>query len=309
MWTVRSSGTLMCLASGAAFGAMAVFGKLSYDEGATVGTLLVIRFGLAAVLFWLLLAARGSLGEVRTLGRRDLGLGLALGAAGYALQAGGYFAALERIDASLLALILYTYPAMVAGAALAIGRERLNGRKVAALLLASSGLVLVLAGAGAGALDPLGAALGLGAAMVYTTYILVSERVVARVRPPVLSAIVCTGAAASLLVGTTLLGEFRPADLTAAGWGWLACLAVISTVGAVSLFFAGLDRVGPTAASILSTVEPVVTVLLAFLVFGEVLGAVQLAGGALVLAAVLVLNLRWNRRLRAREQAIGSAPA
>lgn len=309
MWTVRSSGTLMCLASGAAFGAMAVFGKLSYDEGATVGTLLVVRFGLAAVLFWLLLAARGSLREVRRLGRRDLGLALALGAAGYALQAGGYFAALERIDASLLALILYTYPAMVAGAALAIGRERLNGRKVAALLLASSGLVLVLAGAGAGALDPLGAALGLGAAMVYTTYILVSERVVARVRPPVLAAIVCTGAAASLLVGTTLLGELRPADLTAAGWGWLACLAVISTVGAVSLFFAGLDRVGPTAASILSTVEPVVTVLLAFLVFGEVLGAVQLAGGALVLAAVLVLNLRWNRRLRAREQAIGSAPA
>jgi drug/metabolite transporter (DMT)-like permease len=309
MGTVRSSGTLMCLASGAAFGAMAVFGKLSYDEGATVGTLLVVRFGLAAVLFWLLLAARGGLGEVRSLSRRDLGLGLALGAAGYALQAGGYFAALERIDASLLALILYTYPAMVAGAALAIGRERLNGRKVAALLLASSGLVLVLAGAGAGALDPLGAALGLGAAMIYTTYILVSERVVARVRPQVLSAVVCTGAAASLLAGTTLLGEFRPGELTAAGWGWLACLTVISTVGAVSLFFAGLDRVGPTAASILSTIEPVVTVLLAFLVFGEVLGAVQLAGGALVLAAVLVLNLRWDRRLRAREEAIGSAPA
>ena len=309
MWIVLSSGTLMCLASGAAFGAMAVFGKLSYDEGATVGTLLVVRFGLAAVLFWLLLAARGSLGEVRTLSRRDLALGLALGAAGYALQAGGYFAALERIDASLLALILYTYPAMVAAAALAIGRERLNGRKVAALLLASSGLVLVLAGAGAGALDPLGAALGLGAAMVYTTYILVSERVVARVRPHLLSAIVCTGAAASLLVGTTLLGEFRPGDLTAAGWGWLACLAVISTVGAVSLFFAGLDRVGPTAASILSTIEPVVTVLLAFLVFGEVLGAVQLVGGALVLAAVIVLNARLNGRFRAREEAIGSAPA
>jgi drug/metabolite transporter (DMT)-like permease len=299
----------MCLASGAAFGAMAVFGKLSYDEGATVGTLLVVRFGLAAALFWLLLAARGGVGEVRALSRRDLGLALALGAAGYALQAGGYFAALERIDASLLALILYTYPAMVAGAALALGRERLDGRKIAALLLASSGLVLVLAGAGAGALDPLGAALGLGAAMIYTTYILVSERVVARVRPQVLSAIVCTGAAASLLAGTTLLGEFRPGDLTSAGWGWLGCLAVISTVGAVSLFFAGLDRVGPTAASILSTIEPVVTVVLAFLVFGEVLGAVQLAGGALVLTAVIVLNARWDRRLRAREEAIGSAPA
>ena len=299
----------MILASGVGFGAMAVFGKLAYDEGATVGTLLVVRFGLAAVLFWLLLLAGGAMGQVRSLSRRDLGLGLALGACGYALQAGGYFAALERIDASLLALILYTYPAMVAGAALALGRERLDGRKVAALLLASTGLVMVLAGAGAGAIDPLGAALGLGAAMIYTTYILVSERVVARVRPRVLSALVCTGAAASLLVGTTVLGELRPGELTAAGWGWLTCLAVVSTVGAVSLFFAGLDRVGPTAASILSTIEPVVTVVLAFLVFGELLGPLQLAGGALVLAAVFVLNARWDRRTRSREEAIGSAPA
>jgi drug/metabolite transporter (DMT)-like permease len=57
----------------------------------------------------------------------------------------------------------------------------------------------------------------------------------------------------------------------------------------VSLFFAGLRRVGPTTASILSTAEPVVTVLLTFLVFGELLGPVQLLGGALVLGAVLVL--------------------
>ena len=79
----------MCLASGIGFGAMAVFGKLSYDEGATVGTLLVVRFGLAAVLFWLLLAARGAVGEVRTLSRRDLGLALALGAAGDRAGRGG----------------------------------------------------------------------------------------------------------------------------------------------------------------------------------------------------------------------------
>ena len=72
--------------------------------------------------------------------------------------------------------------------------------------------------------------------------------------------------------------------------GWLACIAVVSTVAAISLFFAGLRRVGPTTASILSTVEPLVTVLLAFLVFGETLTGVQLLGGALVLGAVLALR-------------------
>jgi drug/metabolite transporter (DMT)-like permease len=286
---VNSSGTLLCLASATAFGAMAVLGKLAYDDGATVGTLLAVRFLLAAALFWVLVLAGGAAHELRALGGRDLGTGLTLGACGYAIQAGCYFTALERIDASLLSLLLYTFPAMVAVAAFALGRERIDRRRLAALMLASGGLALVVAGAGAGTLDPLGAALGLGAAVVYSTYILVSEGIVARMGPRVLSALVCTGAAVSLTAGAAALGEFRPGELTAAGWGWLACLAVVSTVAAVSLFFAGLRRVGPTSASILSTAEPVVTVLLAFLVFGELLGAVQLLGGALVLGAVLML--------------------
>src|SRR5918994_2148096 len=307
--TVTSSGTFLCLASATAFGAMAVLGKLAYDDGATVGTLLAIRFLLAAALFWALVLGSGAARELRALDRPEGGVGLALGACCYAIQAGCYFAALERIDASLLSLLLYTFPAMVAVAAVVLGREKMDGRRLTSLGLASGGLALVVAGAGAGALDPLGAALGLGAAVVYSTYILVSDGIARRVPPLLLAALVCTGAAAALSAGSALLGELRPGDLTAAGWGWLACLAVVSTVGAVSLFFAGLDRVGPTAASILSTVEPVVTVVLAFLVFGEVLGAVQLLGGALVLAAVVVLNARWNRRLREREEAIGSAPA
>jgi drug/metabolite transporter (DMT)-like permease len=147
-----------------------------------------------------------------------------------------------------------------------------------------------VAGAGMGALDPLGAALGLGAAVVYSAYILVSEGISRRMAPRVLSALVCTGAAVPLTAGSALLGELHPGALTLAGWGWLACLAIVSTVASINLFFAGLRRVGPTTASILATVEPLVTVLLAFLVFGETLGAVQLAGGALVLAAVLALQ-------------------
>ncbi len=278
-------GMLFCLASGAAFGAMAVFGKLAYEEGATVGTLLAVRFSLAAAMFWALGAARG-------VQRRDAGAGLALGAGGYALQAGLFFGALERIDASLLSLVVFTFPAMVAVAAVALGRERFDRRRVSALSLALGGLALVVAGAGAGALDPLGVTLGLGAAVVYSAYILVSEGLARRLSPYALSALVCTGAAVTLTVGSVLLGEFRPEALTAAGWGWLAALAIVSTVGAIGLFFAGLRRVGPTTASILSTVEPLVTVVLAFIVFGEALGPAQLAGGALVLAAVLALQTR-----------------
>jgi drug/metabolite transporter (DMT)-like permease len=301
---MRSTGTVLCVASAAAFGTMAVFGKLAYDSGVTVGTLLSVRFTLAAILFWLLVFATGAAGEMRRLTGHDIGIALALGAAGYALQAGCFFAALERIDASLLSLLLYTFPTMVAVMAIALGRERADSRRLGALALASGGLVLVLATARAGALDTAGTLLAFGAAIVYTTYILSSEGIAGRIRPSPLSALVCSGAAISLTVGSAALGELRPGEVTAAGWGWLGGIAVVSTVAAVSLFFAGLKRVGPTTASILSTVEPVVTVLLAFLVFGEVLGPFQLLGGALVIAAVLVLG-----RYRPREPMASEATA
>jgi drug/metabolite transporter (DMT)-like permease len=302
---------------------MAVFGKLAYDDGATPGTLLSVRFVLAAAMFWVLAAAgaagarpprlaRGGCDVARAgagaphaaarfpLTRRDVLAGLALGACGYALQAGCYFVALERIDASLLSLLVYTYPALVAAAAILLGREAFDRRRIGALALASVGLALVLAGAGAGAIDPLGAALGIAAALVYTTYILVSGPVAARVPPLLLAGLVCTGAAVTLTAGSAVAGQLRPGDVGPAGWLWLACLALVSTVAAIALFFAGLRRAGPTAASILSTVEPVVTVGLAFLVFGETLSAAQLAGGALVIAAVVVLQLRPIRRAAAR---------
>ena len=299
-----SAGTTACLASGAAFGAMGIFGKLAYGQGATVGTLLSVRFTLAAALFWALLLAGGGIGRVRPLPRRDLAAALALGAVGYALQAGCYFAALTRIDASLLALVLYTFPALVAGASVALGRERIDARRLTALGLALGGLALVVAGAGAGALDPVGTALGLGAAVVYTGYILAGEAVAARVPGPVLTALVCSGAAASLTAGSAVLGDLRPADVTVAGWGWLAGLAVVSTVIAIGVFFAGLSRVGPTNAAILATVEPLATALLAFAVFGETLGAVQIAGAAFIIVAVLVLQTRARRPLRRPRVAI-----
>jgi drug/metabolite transporter (DMT)-like permease len=306
---VRSSGTFLCIASGAAFGAMAVFGKLAYGDGVTVGTLLAVRFAVAAALFWVIVFASGAAHELRALRRRDIGAGLALGACGYAIQAGCYFAALQRIEASLLAILLYTFPAIVAAAAVALGRERLDARRLTALGLAFGGLVLVVAGTGMGAVDPVGVALAITAALVYSTYILVSDTVVGRMRPSVLSALVCTGATVSLTIGSTLLGQLRPGDVTLGGWGWLACLALVSTVGAISLFFAGLKRVGPTTASILATVEPLVTVFLAFLVFGETLGPLQLLGGALIVAAVFALNARLPRRRTATEAAIARAPA
>jgi drug/metabolite transporter (DMT)-like permease len=286
-------GALFCLLSAVAFGAMAIFGKLAYDEGVAVGDLLLVRFALAAVALGALAAARGAL---RGVPRRMLAAGFAMGAVGYATQSGLFFLALERMDASLLALLLYTYPALVTAAAIALRRERATARRFAALGAATAGTALVLAGAGTGALDPLATVMGVGAAVCYSGYILVGDRVVGAVPAVGLTALVCAGATTTFAT-VAIIGGGPGLSISPAGLGWIAAIALVSTVGAILLFFAGLARVGPSAAAILSTLEPLVTVALAALAFGELLSAVQIAGGALVLAAVVVLQTgRPNQR-------------
>ena len=286
-------GAALCVLSAASFGAMGIFGKLAYEEGVGVWELLLVRFALAALVLG---AVAGLRSAMTALGRRVVVTGLLMGCVGYATQSALYFLALERMDASLLSLLLYTFPAMVTLAAVLIGREPATARRLAALGIASAGTALVLAGAGTGALDPLATVLALGAAATYTIYILTGDRVVARVSPLALSALVCTGATATFLVICLARGG-PELGFGGEGWLWLGGIALVSTVGAIIMFFAGLARVGPSTAAILSTVEPVVTVALAAAAFGEVLTAVQLAGGALVLATVLVLNAPARRRV------------
>ena len=283
-------GSALCIASAIAFGAMAIFGKLAYDAGVGILTLLFVRFSIAAPVLWL-----GSLHGRETVfagaPRRTLAAAVALGAVGYAMQAGLYFAALARMDASLLSMLLYTFPAMVTAAAIALGRETASRRRTGALLVSSGGLALVLLGAGAGTFDWLGAALGLGAALTYAAYILVSDRVGGELRALPLSALITTGAAITFGVACAASGSFDT-GFASEGWLWLAAIAIVSTVTPIALFFAGLRRVGPSTASILSTLEPLTTVALAFVVFGETLTGLQLAGAALVLGAAIWVQRR-----------------
>lgn len=289
-------GAALCLISAACFGAMAIFGKFAYEAGVTPGTLLLVRFTLAAVLLAAVMLARPGLRRAPApprAGRRGrvLAVAVGLGAIGYATQAGLFFAALQLMDASLLSLILYTFPLLVTVGAVLLGRERLTRRRAVVLLAASGGTLLVLLGAGGVSFNPLGAALAFGAALTYTGYILVADTVVRQLSPVVLCTLVMTGAAGTLSIRAVVTGAVD-LDFAPPGWFWLTCIAVVSTVVAMLTFFAGLQRTGPSTAAILSTFEPVVTTALAALTLGEALTPVQLAGGAVVLTCVAVLQAR-----------------
>ena len=277
-------GLLLCLVSAAGFGAMPIFGRHAFAAGVELTPMLSLRFLLAAAMLWALIAIRR-----RPLGSlRGVALGGLLGLCGYSVQAGLYFGSIQRIDVSLASLILYTYPALVTVAAFALGRERATRRKLAALALASSGVALVVGG-GAGAIDWVGAAMAFGCAVFYTGFILASDRVAATTSPLAFAAAVATGCAVGFTAVALLSGGIHASE---EGVMWIALIASVSTVMPIVLFMAGLARVGASTASIASTVEPVITVVLAWIVLGEVLGPLQLVGGALVLSAVVLLQIR-----------------
>ena len=248
-----------------------------------------------------LLAVAGASGALRGLPRRAVVAGLAMGAIGYATQSGLFFGALERMDASLLALILYVYPALVLIAAVALGRERASARRVAALLIALAGHRARAAGRGVG--QPRRARHRDGLRRRGRLHDLHPRRRPGRRRRAAARARRARLHGRDLHVPARLAVPRRSGARLRrrrAGSG-SAAIALVSTVGAIVLFFAGLARVGPSAASILSTLEPVVTVALAAAAFGESLSAVQLLGGALVLGAVVVMQ--WPARPRARVEA------
>jgi drug/metabolite transporter (DMT)-like permease len=296
-----SVGPSLVLVSAACFGAMAIFGKLAYAAGVSAEALLLLRFAMAAALMGMVLVCRPELrirrpadGPASQRGRatrRLVLVSLGLGAVGYATQSTLFFSALQRTDASLVALVLYTYPVLVTLSAAILGRDHLTTARCTAMVIASVGTVLVLLGAGGSGFEGVGVLLAFGAAVTYTAYILVADTVVNRVPPVVLATLVMTGAALILGARAVVSGgidlRFRPS-----GWLWIGCIAAVSTVMAMLAFFAGLRRTGPSTASILSTFEPVVTTGLAALTLHEVLTPVQIAGALLVLSSVAVIQLR-----------------
>lgn len=276
-------GVVFILISGAAFGLLPWFARIAYNHGAEPLGMLAVRFVLASVI--MLVAGFVRKGK-RQRPPRALVLRLfMLGALGYAPQATFFFFSVDRIDISLATIIFYTYPVFVVLASWLFLRHAPSSRVIACLCVAVIGACLTAGQVKAGSIS--GVLLMLGASLWYTGYIVLSSRVVHVLGAFTSLTYVMIGAATAHVVVFFVVHPQLPSDTT--GWLAIGAASIFGTVISMGFFFAGVSRVGPGEAAVLSTIEPVVSIAVGVLALHEQLTTTRVVGAALVLTSVAVL--------------------
>ncbi len=301
-------GLVLILSSAAGYGTQAIFARLAYAAGANVATVLLLRFVLAIALLWpvLLLSRRGRHAwKVIKRPKRLFSL-LALGVL-FSGNSIAFFTALTYLHTAVVELLLYLYPALVLALSAIFLHERLGLIKVLALVLAVAGSALTVGPPGSIALPgvtggrvALGLALGVSAAVIYAIYIVSGTRLAGGSPADVTGAVSMTGTTLVFVLGA-LVGDGATLHLSLNGWAAIGAVALFSTVIATSFFLAGLERLGPSRAAILATVEPIVTLILATVVLHDPPLWFQIVGGALILSAVVLAQLAPREAARQGE--------
>lgn len=275
-----------------------VITKFIYARGMDYESLVVIRSVLAVPLFWAWALHHGAASAILRAPSRVIGAAAFAGALCYSLGSLLDFYALTLIDASLERALLFTYPAMVVIAGAILARRLPSARVSGAIAMTWVGVALAV-----GAFDrailsanATGATCVLVCAATFATYFLISERYTRRVGSLAFTVFAMTGAAAALLAWYLPRHRDVPAVPDAAAWALIALLVVLSTVAPVLMLAEGVRRIGAERGAIVSTVGPPFTILVAWIAIDERMTPAQLAGTALIVGGILVVELARRRQ-------------
>jgi drug/metabolite transporter (DMT)-like permease len=298
----RLFGSLAVLVAATCFGTLGPISRLAYEGGMEPLGFVAWRSTIGGLVLAAYLAIRVARGGEQwvpfgSLPRRALGSLAAATISGVVINL-GMFVAFGRMTVALVLLSFYTYPVMVAMVDAVVRRESLGRPTIGALALAVGGMALVVASglgtAGPLQVDPLGLALAFLAACSQVVFISVSRTGYGAV--PTLQAMttILLGDAIGFVAVAVALGS--AAQLAGplahpATWGLLLLAGVPGAGIASALFLTGVRWIGGVRTGILALFEPVVGVGLAAVLLAETIGPLQVLGGALVLAAAVVLQV------------------
>ncbi len=279
----KNNGVFLVAISAVSFGLIPVFAKVAYSAGTSMYTLLFLRFLVATFFMFLLMIIR----KLPLPSRNETLSFLFLGAFGYAGQVFCYFMALNYASASVVSLILYTYPALVTIGSVIFLKEKVTALKIVSLILALVGAFVII-GTEFDASPP-GVILSILSAVVYSIYILINSRIVKAGMGIQSSAFTMLGVTIVFGIMNLFTGFTPPTERD--GVVAVLLIAMISTVLAFWSFLTGLEKTGASTAALVSTLEPMVIILSSIIVLSEKLTVNVVIGGVLVLTALVLTAL------------------
>jgi len=266
-------------------------GKALFDAGMSPFDLVQIRVTLASGIMFLVFLIFSR--EILRLRAKDIPFFLLLGSGVMAVVTGSYLYTISKIQVAAAILIQYLAPIFVAIFAMLFWKERPTFLKVTALFLAFGGCFLVVGGYNLALLQMnlLGILGGLTSAITFAGYSLLGERAMHRYRP---WTVIFYALAFSALTWHVVYPPFTylRAGYSVAQWGWIFYISIVGTILPFGLFFAGINHIRSTRASITATLEPIFAGFLAFILLGETLLLLQVVGGCMVILAIVLLQLQ-----------------
>ncbi|MGI5937077.1 MAG: DMT family transporter [Oscillospiraceae bacterium] len=289
--------SLFVLSAGALWGLLGVFSRFLAAAGFDSGGVLIVRCGIAAIFFGVTLLVREpGIFKVRL---RDFWCFFGAGICSLLLFMYCYINTIALTSLSTAAILLYTAPSMVMLMSLFIFKERLTVSKVLALLLAFAGCCLVSGlGADGGTLSTAGLIYGLLSGFGYALYSIFARLAMDRGYSSL--AVNFYSCLLAALGASVIWGPAMPVRLMFASWeNFFLCLAtgVVSCYLPYLLYTKGLSAMEAGRASIMASIEPVVATVAGIVIFHERLTFLSGCGVALVLAAIIILNLKQKANL------------
>ena len=278
-------GTLFVALGACGFGTISTLVTLATGAGAPLLSVVFWRYGLAVPV---LIGGAAYKRELRFDWHAVKTMVLA--GLGQTLIAVITLSALQFISVATLAFLFYTFPAWVAVIARVRHSEPLTPSRLGALALSLAGIGVMVGAPGTG-LHPVGVSLALIGAVIYAAYIPILDELQRRSTPLATTAWMSVGTAIFVAIAALWQGELT-ANLHATAWKAVYTLALVSTAGAFFIFMKGLQILGSVRTAIVSTVEPFFTALLGAWILSQPLTRGTLIGGAMIAAAVILLQLR-----------------
>ena len=242
----------------------------------------------AALLLWLLLRNPGLL----MVKRRDIPFFMVLGILGMAAVQFTYLYSISKIHVSLAILLEYLAPSFIAVYTVVVLRERLSRATLLAVLGTTVGCYLAVGAYSMNllAMNGPGIAVGVCSGVAFAWYAVQSERGMRRYPPwTVLFQSILYAALFWNLVLPPFQAFRHPYSLVE--WAGIGYIAVFGTVVPYGLYTTGISLIRSSRAVVTATLEPIVAGIISWFAFGESLEPVQMAGGALVVVSVVLLQL------------------